>query len=390
MKVGLNAHLLSGRAGYRRAGIHSYISNLLRDMPSQAPPDWQFEAMVGAGNSAAFPGVSMSRARLDTEPPWRRVFWEQALQPWQLRRYDLYHALAFVAPIVLTAPMVVTVYDLSFLRFPARLSVARRLYLRAMTALTCARARRVLAISQSTAKDLTAHLGLPAGKIDVTPLGYDKAAFRPLLEADTSHFRRKHGLPERFWLYVGTLEPRKNLPLLLKAYARLGEAERLPLILGGGIGWMAQDVFATIERLELAEWVKHAGFIPTADLPFWYNCAEAFLFPSVYEGFGLPVLEAMACGAPVITTNVSALPEVAGEAAKCLPPGDTETWTGALRDLRRDGEWRNLARARGLERAQQFSWARTAELTLNSYRKATVARDLPLGECERVTRVESK
>lgn len=390
MRVGLNAHLLAGRAGYRRAGIHSYISNLLRDLPGHAPPDWQFEAMVGAGNRAAFPGVSMSRARLDTEPPWRRIFWEQALQPWQLRRYDIYHALAFVAPIILTAPMVVTVYDLSFLRFPARLSAARRLYLRAMTALTCARARRVLAISQSTANDLTTHLGVPAGKIDVTPLGYDKAAFRPLLEADTSHFRRKQGLPERFWLYLGTLEPRKNLPLLLKAYARLGETERLPLILGGGIGWMAQEIFATIERLELGEWVKHAGFIPTADLPFWYNCAEAFLFPSVYEGFGLPVLEAMACGTPVITTNSSSLPEVAGRAAKCLPPSDIELWTGALRALKRDGEWRDLARTRGLERAQQFSWARTAELTLNSYRKATVARDLPLGENEKVTPVETK
>ena len=382
--------MLSGRLGYRRAGIHGYISNLLRDLPGQAPPDWQFEAMVGAGNSAAYPGVSMWRARLDTEAPWRRILWEQAVQPWQLRRYDLYHALAFVAPIVLTAPMVVTVYDLSFLRFPARLSAARRLYLRAMTALTCARARRVLAISQSTANDLTAHLGVPASKIDVTPLGYDKALFRPLLGADISHFRRKQGLPKRFWLFIGTLEPRKNLPLLLQAYARLGQAERLPLILGGGSGWRAQDVFATIERLELGEWVKHAGFIPTADLPFWYNCAEAFLYPSVYEGFGLPVLEAMACGTPVITTDVSSLPEVAGEAAQCLPPSEIDLWTGALRDLTKNGEWRELARTRGLKRAQQFSWARTAELTLNCYRKATLARNRPLGENEKVTQVETK
>ena len=316
--------MLSGRAGYRRAGIHGYISNLLRDLPSQAPPDWQFEAMVGAGNSAAFPGVSMARARLDTEPPWRRVFWEQALQPWQLRRYDLYHALAFVAPIVLTAPMVVTVYDLSFLRFPARLSAARRLYLRAMTALTCARARRVLAISQSTANDLTAHLACRRARIDVTPLGYDRAAFRPLLDADISHFRRKQGLPERFWLYRRHLGAAQESAAAAECLCAAGRGERLPLILGGGIGWMAQDVFAAIERLELGEWVKHAGFIPTADLPFWYNCAEAFLYPSVYEGFGLPVLEAMACGTPVITTNVSSLPEVAGGAAKCLPPGDIE------------------------------------------------------------------
>jgi len=390
MRIGLNAHLLSGRAGYRSAGIHAYISNLLRELPAQAPGGWQFEAMVGAKNRATFPGIRMAPAHLDTESPWRRVFWEQALQPWQLRRYDLYHALAFVAPIVLTAPMVVTVYDLSFFRFPGRLSAARRHYLRAMTALTCARARRVLAISQSTADDLTTRLGVPADKIDVTPLGYDRASFHPRLEREKAHFRRKHGLPERFWLYVGTLEPRKNLPLLLQAYARLPDADRLPLILGGGIGWMAQEVFAVIERLELGEWVRHVGFIPAADLPLWYNCAEAFFFPSVYEGFGVPVLEALACGTPVITSNASSLPEVAGGAAICLPPADIDQWTEALKGIQQNGEWREAARTKGLERAKHFSWARTAQLTLRSYSKAAAAHDLSLGESEKVRQVESK
>ncbi|MCY3834577.1 MAG: glycosyltransferase family 1 protein [Chloroflexi bacterium] len=390
MRIGLNAHLLSGQTGYRSAGIHAYISNLLRHLPEQAPRDWQFEALVGAATSASFPGVSMSRARMNTASPLRRIFWEQALQPWQLRRYDLYHALAFVAPAVLTAPMVVTVYDLSFLRFPARLSAARRLYLRALTALTCARARRVLAISQSTAHDLTEQLGVPEGKIDVTPLGYDRAAFRPLLEADIAHFRRKQDLPERFWLFIGTLEPRKNLPLLLKAYARLPRNERLPLILGGGAGWRAGEIFAAMERLGLEESVKHVGFIPTADLPLWYNCAEAFLYPSVYEGFGLPVLEAMACGTPVITTDASSLPEVAGAAAQCLPPQDIERWTAALRDVQRNDEWRDGARKKGLARARHFSWARAAELTVASYRKAMARRDLPLGESETATRGECK
>lgn len=390
MRIGLNAHLLSGQTGYRSAGIHAYISNLLRHLPEQAPREWQFEALVGAAASASFPGVSMARSRMNTESPLRRIFWEQALQPWQLQRYDLYHALAFVAPVVLRAPMVVTVYDLSFLRFPARLSAARRLYLRALTALTCARARRVLAISQSTAHDLTEQLGVPASKIDVTLLGYDRAAFRPLLDADVAHFRRKQDLPERFWLFIGTLEPRKNLPLLLKAYARLPRNERLPLILGGGAGWMAGEIFAAIERLGLEESVKHAGFIPTVDLPLWYNCAEAFLYPSVYEGFGLPVLEAMACGTPVITTDASSLPEVAGAAAQCLPPQDIERWTAALRDIQRDDEWREGARKKGLARARHFSWARAAELTLASYRKAMARRDLPLGESETATRGESK
>ena len=249
MKIGLNAHLLSGRAGYRSAGIHAYISNLLRNLPALAPAGWQFEALVGGANRASFPGLRMARARLDTEQPWRRILWEQALQPWQLRRYDLYHALAFVAPIVLSAPMVVTIYDLSFLRYPERLSAARRIYLRALTALTCARARRVLAISQSTANDLTAHLGVPADKIDVTPLGYDRAVISsPAGKGQWRIFAASTGLPERFWLFVGTLEPRKNSAAAAKSLRAAAECEdRLPLLLGGGIGWMAQEVFAVIE-----------------------------------------------------------------------------------------------------------------------------------------------
>lgn len=389
MKIGFNAHLLSQQYGYRSAGIHGYIANLLRHLPSLAPVDWQFEALVGGANSATFPGVSMSRADLDTESPLRRILWEQTIQPLKLRQFDLYHALAFVAPVILTAPMVVTVYDLSFLRFPARLSAARRLYLRSMTGLTCARARRVLAISQSTADDLVALLGVPASKIDVTPLGYDRERFRVLELAELERLRLKQKLPERFWLYVGTLEPRKNLSLLLRAYERLSPAERLPLVLGGGIGWQGQDVLADIECLGLRDSVKHVGFIPASDLPLWYNCAEAFLYPSVFEGFGLPVLEAMACGTPVVTSDASSLPEVAGKAGKRLPPNDVDRWTYELKDVKFNESWRNSARSRGLERAKLFSWARTAELTLGTYRKVLAERDLPLGKSSKVGGLES-
>ena len=266
--------------------------------------------------------------------------------------------------------MVVTVYDLSFLKFPERLSAARRWYLRRFTGLTCRRALRVLAISRSTATDLSKLFGIHPDKIDVTPLGFDSAAFRPLPIGDIEQFRRRLGLPERFWLFVGTLEPRKNLTMLLRAYARLPQSQRLPLILGGGKGWMADEILAEIEARDLGDCVRHAGFIPAADLPFWYNSAEAFLYPSVYEGFGLPVLEAMACGTPIATSNVSSLPEVAGSAGLCLPPDDIEQWSEALVNVMSDAQWRAEAREKGLERAKRFSWGRTAELTLASYHKA--------------------
>lgn len=377
MIIGLNAHLHSQQAGYRSAGIAGYIANLLRQLPACAPDHWQFEALVGAANSAEFERIKMSRAALDTQSPLRRIVWEQALQPLKLRQYDLYHALAFVAPIVLAAPMVVTIYDLSFLRFPERHSRTRRLYLRHMTALTCARARRVLAISQCTADDLADLLGVPADKIDVTPLGYDRAVFRPLPAAEIARFRRDKQLPERFWLYVGTLEPRKNLSTLLGAYQRLSMAERLPLVLGGGIGWQGQAILAEIGRRGLSDSVTHIGFIPAAELPFWYNCAEALMFPSVFEGFGLPVLEAMACATPVVTSDATALVEVAGSAGKCLPADDVEAWAAALKSVKSDDAWRESARVKGLGRAKLFSWERTAELTVSSYRRALSERDLP-------------
>ena len=374
MKIGLNAHLLSGQPGYRSAGIHSYIAQLLAHMPAQAPADWRFQAMVGASIRARFSGVAMVRSRWDTSSAWRRIVWEQFLQARQLRQFDLYHAMAFVAPLYLQAPMVATVYDLSFLLFPQRLSAARRVYLRAFTALTCRRALRVLAISRSTGADLTRLLGVSPEKIDVTPLGYDRSRFRRLPAAHIAQFVARQSLPARFWLFVGTLEPRKNLPMLLRAYARLPRSQRLPLLLVGGAGWMSHEVFATIEREGIQDSVRHVGFAPADDLPLWYNSAEAFLYPSIYEGFGLPVLEAMACGSPALTTDQSSLPEVAGDAALCLPPEDSGRWTDALARIEQDRDWRAQAREKGLQRAKGFSWQRTAALTLDSYRKALSAQ----------------
>ena len=370
MKIGLNAHLLSSQAGYRAAGIHGYIHNILTHIPQLAPSDWEFTAMIGGANSNRFENVSMQRARLNTESPFKRIIWEQGLQLFQLRQFDLYHAMAFVAPLILSTPMVVTVYDLTFMRYPQRLTTARRLYLRTFTALTCRRAKRVIAISQSTADDLTNLLDVPSDKIDVTPLGYDSSAYRSLPKSQIDDFTTLKNLPERFWLFVGTLEPRKNLVVLLNAYANLPKSERLPLILGGGKGWMVDDIFATIERHNLSDEVQHIGFIPTAELPLWYNSAEAFLYPSVFEGFGLPVLEAMACGTPVLTSNVSSLPEVAGEAGMTLPPDDEAIWMESLRRIFHDQEWREEASERGMEQAGQFTWERTARLTIDSYSKA--------------------
>ncbi len=364
--VGLNAHLLSGQASYRSAGIHGYIFNSLVHLAQEAPQDWRFTVMVGARNAAEFPGLTMRRSRWDTELPWRRILWEQTIQPAQLGDFDLYHALAFVGPLR-TPPMVVTVFDLSFIHYPQLLTPARRLYLRLFTRLSCQRARRVVAISESTARDVVQTLGIAAEQVDVAAPGYDPARYKPLPAEAVAEFKRAQGLPERFWLFVGTLEPRKNLPVLLEAYAALPPQERLPLLLGGGKGWLYDEVFATIERHQLGESVRWLGYLPAKELPLWYNSAELFLYPSVFEGFGLPVLEAMACGTPVIVSDASSLPEVAGDAGLTLPPQDRSAWTDALQRAFHDETWRQASRVQGLIEARRYSWPMTARQLLRSY-----------------------
>ena len=368
MQIGLNAHLLSGKAGYRTAGIHGYIDGLLRHLPAAVPSDWHLTAFVGAANPTQIDGLTMRQSRLDTESPLRRIVWEQAFQPFALGKLDLYHALAFVAPLALNLPSVVTIYDLSFVHYPQRLPAARRLYLRLFTGLTCRRARRVQAISHSTAHDLTETLGIPSDKIDIAAPGCDPAVFHPLPAEQITAFRRTKGLPERFWLFIGTLEPRKNLTVLLDAYAAL--KDRPPLIIGGGKGWDYQPIFEAVERHQLQETVRFVGFVPPEELAIWYNCAEVFVYPSVFEGFGLPVLEAMACGTPVIVSDASSLPEVAGQAGLCIAPHDAAAWTAALRRAWEDEQWRCQARQRSMAEAARYSWAQTAQAVVESYRQA--------------------
>ncbi len=368
MHIGLNAHLLSSQPGYRSAGIHQYIDNLLRELPAAAP-EHRYTAMVGARQPRTYPAMTMRKAPLDTEQPLRRIVWEQAVQPWSLGRYDLYHALAFVAPALLLTPMVVTIYDLSFFHYPDRLPRSRRLYLQRLTEWTCQRARRIIAISQSTARDVAATFGIAPDRIDVAPPGCDFSRFRPLPPEDVAAFRHAQGLPERFWLFIGTLEPRKNLTMLIDAYAALPDAERLPLVIAGGKGWDYEPIFAAVERYRLGEWVRFPGFVSAEALPLWYNAAQTFIYPSVFEGFGIPVLEAMACGTPVIASHATSLPEVVGDAGICLPPDDVGAWTAALRRAQGDAMWRTSAGEGGLARAQRFTWRETAARTAASYRK---------------------
>ena len=371
--IALNAHLLTAQAGYRSAGVNGYMYNLLHALPAA---DSSLNYIVFAGSQSHSPTherMAERRAPWYTERPSQRILWEQFVQPFALAqtRPDLVHGLAFVSPIINPVPSVVTVYDLSFIHYPDRLPAARRLYLRLLTRRSCRKARRVIAISHSTAHDLTKTFAIPTNKIDIAVPGVG-TQFQRLPRHEVEAFRHREGLPDRFWLFLGTLEPRKNLPVLLRAYARLPEADRqaVHLVLGGGKGWMFDDIFRTIEQHNLAGTVHLPGYIPADDLPLWYNAAEAFVYPSIFEGFGLPVIEAMACGTPTLVSNVSSLPEAAGDAGWLLPPNDEDAWADALAQIMHDSAWRETASVHGRDYAAQFTWANTAAQTVASYRKA--------------------
>ena len=375
--VGLNAHLLSLTETYRGAGINGHILNLLQRLPT-ADPDLHFTAFLSEQRFAAPPGLAVHTVRRPTSRPLVRVLWEQLQLPRELRarRIDLLHGLAYAVPLASTCPAVVTIHDLSFFRFPETMRPHRRVYLKAMTRSATRRAKRVIAVSKQTRDDLVQLLHIPAEKVEVVYNGVGEA-FHPAGREEVEQFRQRRGLPARFILFLGTLEPRKNIVALLDAFANWREcdgrdqgAEGIKLVVAGAKGWYFERIFARAENLGLADDLLFPGFLPVEELPWWYRAAECFVYPSLYEGFGLPVLEAMACGTPVITSSVSSLPEVSGEAAIMVDPSDTTALSNAIGQVMGSKVLQAEMRHAGLRQAACFSWDRAAKDTVGVYRRA--------------------
>ncbi|MFZ1400618.1 MAG: glycosyltransferase family 1 protein [Candidatus Promineifilaceae bacterium] len=368
-RVGINAHLLSGEAGYRRAGIHQYIAQVLRHLPWEEGEPTYVVFTQQSKLFADLPGITAVSSRLPTEKRLLRILWEQFIWPWQLRRkrVDLLHSMAFVTPLFSRCPAVITVYDLSFYHFPERFPALQRLYLSSQTRRSCQRARRIITISESSRQDVHRFLGVPLNRIDVVVPGVDPV-YRPLPPDEVTAFRQKHGLG-RFVLHVGTLQPRKNIPVLIEAFARQGDPD-LKLVLVGGKGWLYDEIFRQVQALGLVERVIFTGYVPDDDLPHWYNAAELLVFPSVYEGFGLPVVEAMACGTPVIAANSSSIPEAVGDAGLLFAPDDVETLAGQITAVLTNAALKDTLRQQGLAHAQTFSWVRAGWETAVVYQRA--------------------
>lgn len=375
MRVALNAQLLSSAASYRAAGINRVLQHLLAELPA-VPGDEQY--LVYAPSSAAnrrllaAPRVRARLSRLPMDRPPVRIAWEQTVLPIELLREgaDLLHALGFVSPLAWRGRTVVTVYDLSFLRFPEVYNRANRLYLGTFTPPSLRRADRVITISEDARRDVIELCGVAPERVTPILLAADDR-FRPAPPAAVKAFRARNGLPERFVLYQGTLQPRKNVDTLVRAYALLRSQgnDDHRLVLAGPRGWQYEPIFELIRQLGLEGSVTFPGFVPDDELPLWYSSATVFAFPSRYEGFGLPLLEAMACGTPVVSSNASSLPEVVGDAGLLVDPTDVEGLCSALRRLLEDDALRSSLSAAGQARAQAFSWRRMASETVRVYRE---------------------
>lgn len=310
---------------------------------------------------------------------WLYRLWYRARLPlpvqWIMGRLDLFHSPDFVLPPVQgDIPTLLTVHDLSFIHYPEVYPTALVSYLNDVVPWSVERATHILADSVATKNDLHAVWDVPEQKVTVLYSGVNEN-FKPQRSVgETAAVRARYKLGERpFVLAVGTIQPRKNYQMLIRAFKMVAEQMPHMLVIAGGKGWMEEEMIAEIQRQGLQERVIFSGFVDDDDLPALYRGASLLVFPSLYEGFGLPIIEAMASGLPALISNASCLPEVGGEAAVQLPPTDEAGWTHAILALLQDERKLESMKAAGIERAKLFTWKRAAKQLLTLYHSLTNA-----------------
>jgi len=280
---------------------------------------------------------------------------------------ELFHATEHLLPPLRGVPTVLTVHDMIFRLFREHQKPLNYWYLNATMPLYCRRADAILTVSESSKDDIVTHYGLDPDRITVI---YEAASpeFVPVPPGAQEEVRRRYGLPERYMIHVGTIEPRKNLTRLVEALQLLRDrGVAIPLVVVGSKGWLYDSLFGRVKELEAGQAVFFPGYVPLADLPAVYGAATVAAMPSVYEGFGLPVLEAMACGTPVVSSNASSLPEIGGDAARYFDALEVEEMAETIGEVWTDADLREEMRGQGLAQAARFSWERAAKETMAVY-----------------------
>lgn len=364
MKVGIDARMIN------YSGIGRYIRSLLNE----------YSKMPGAGELFIFGDLKELakykhfKVKKSTAPIYS--IGEQISLPLRIRKLPIFHSPHYNAPLFYRGKLIVTIQDIIHIKFPEYLQSRKAyLYARYMYRHVTEKAARLITASEHTKSDLVECFSVSREKIKVIPFGVGEE-FHPVEDEDLiSSFRKKYDLPQKFILYVGNLKSHKNLSVLLKAFDLLRREKKIEesLVLTTG-GKPANELVREASDKGMERWVNFLPFIPDEELPLLYNCAKVFTFPSLYEGFGLPPLEAMASGVPVVCSNAASLPEVIGEAAIMCDPGDYEAFADGICRLLADDSLRSKLIIEGRKRAKLFSWAETAKKTIAVYRELLEAR----------------
>lgn len=355
---------------FAKTGDRTYWLGLLEALPRVAP-DCRFTCLL---DGPPDPGLVPSYDNLDVvvEPTPTGRLWTQIALPRVAKRLgvDLVH-LQYTAPLNLPCRFVTTIHDCSFELFPETFTLRDRLWLRRFVPWSARRAGAVVGVSETTRQDLLRLYRLPPDRVFAAPNGISKL-FQPASPSAAAAIRERYGLPETYLLSVGVLQPRKNLVGLLEAYAAAVREHGVaaPLVVVGKKGWLYQSLFERVASLGLADRVKFTGYVPDEDLPGLYTGATLSLYPSLYEGFGLPPLESMACGTPCLVSTTAALVEVTGPGWPQFPPDDAAGWAQAMADLLADPAELARLSTEGQARAAAYTWERSAAVHLAAYQRA--------------------
>lgn len=357
---------------YQLGGISQYILHLL---PALAKLDRENHYTILHSRKDAKRYLPKQAKNFNAKEVWTPCHhrWEKWLLSLELlpERLDLLHSPDFIPPAYGARTRIITVHDLNFIYYPEFLTADSRRYYVDQIEWAVHVADHIIADSHYTRRDLIERLNVPEGKTTTVHLAASPVFMQKpqdnAVKSTLAKYRLKHG----FILFVGTVSPRKNLKTLLKALSKLsnGAAVNVPLVLVGSKGWLYEDTFATIEKLNLWERVMHLQNVSNVQLSHLYRAAGLLALPSYYEGFGLPPLEAMHCGCPVIVSNRASLPEVVGSAGILLEPDDVDGWAEAILQVLSDSGMRQRLITEGHRQAQGFSWERTAAYTMKLYQK---------------------
>jgi glycosyltransferase involved in cell wall biosynthesis len=370
MRIALDARTATAP----KTGDRTYCLNLIRALSAvNGENEYLLCTAAAAPTLTDGLGARFKVMPIPASPAWT---WTPVHFPMALRRMEaaLAHVQYFIPPIA-PCPVITTIHDVSFRRHPGWFPPKHRALLNLLIPAAARGATRVIVGSGHARDELIHFYDLPPEKIAVTPYAADPL-FRPMpIDEAKAAVRERFGVRGAYLLAVGVLQPRKNLPRLVRAFARIVAQFPHRLLLVGKEGWAADELRSALAAPGLAERVHFTGYVADADLPVLYAAADLFVYPSLYEGFGLPTLEAMACGTPVLTSTTSSLPEVVGDAAVMVDPTDEAAIARSMADLLGSPAWREELRGRGVARAKLFSWEETARQTLAVYREAVETRD---------------